>query len=140
MKKILIVLILFAFMFFGCQKLGLSVGFQKEDSEVYGKAGSIDPSVVPITRAVIMKDNVLDLRNIGNREITLLFDDFRIRAIPEVDKDKVFYRFLVFEPKKVHNDFTVEFELDSDGSPLNQVIVQKENGFIVWMDGFDYKK
>lgn len=133
MKKAIVIIMLVLFLV-GCQKYGLSINVPKEDSINNEKLDSekISSVKIPSTKAIIMKNGDLDLRVIGTKELNLNFNSFNIRLVPDIIDGKSFYRYVMFEPKDFHNDFSLEFELNKKGSPLKETIIQKQNGVIVW--------
>ena len=121
--------ILLVFFLIGCQKYGLSVEFPKDSVEekVVKKA----PVKVPTTKALVMRDGKLDCSVLYPQDASFEFDDFRVRLTRGEFDGTPFYQSIIFEPKDYHNDYSIEIELDPEGRPLRQVIVQKQNGIII---------
>lgn len=120
---------------FGCQKYGLAFDFPKdsleEDSFAAKEVLQSGQVTVPTTKAIIMKNEVLDLSNFVSKDIEIKFKDFTLKTIVATYNKKPFVKYLKFEPNDYHNDFSVLFTLDQDGNIVDQLITQEKNGLLV---------
>jgi len=135
-------LAIFLLLLVGCQKYGLAVEFPKNYTikDKYVVHYEKEPLKMPSTKAIIMKGGKLDLSSVVSDKLSLEFREFDILLVPDKIDDKYFYRYLIFQPKDYHNDYTVEFELSPDGRPLKETIIQQSNGMIIGGNELIYRR